>query len=98
MGSHAAASLVLPQRPPMKLDHRLDDKTVACLKLPEGKDDEFFWDPELEGYALRLRASGTAVRRDYYAQYRRAGATRRTRLGSTAVLREKQARTAAKKI
>ena len=50
----------------MKLDHRLDDKTVAGLRLPEGKNDEFFWDPELEGYACRLRASGTAIRKDYY--------------------------------
>jgi integrase len=81
----------------MKLDHRLDDKTVAALKLPAGKNEEIFWDPELENYGCRLRASGTAVRKTYVVQYRRAGATRRLKLGSIDRLGEKQARAAAKK-
>jgi len=81
----------------MKLDHRLDEKTVAGLKLPAGKNEEIFWDPELENYGCRLRASGTTVRRSYIVQYRRAGATRRLRLGSPDRLGEKQARAAARK-
>ena len=51
----------------------------------------------MENYGCRVRASGTAVRKTYVVQYRRLGATRRIKLGSTDRLSEKQARTAAKK-
>jgi integrase len=101
MNSHEEARQCFPDASrkalPMKLDHRLDDKTVAGLKLPAGKNEEIFWDPELENYGCRLRVSGTAVRKTYVIQYRRAGATRRLRLGSPDRLGEKQARAAAKK-
>jgi integrase len=81
----------------MKLDRRLDAKTVAGLKLPQGKNEEIFWDPDLENYGCRVRASGNAVRKSFVVQYRRAGATRRVLLGSADVLSAEQARAAAKK-
>ena len=38
----------------MKLTGKLDAKTATALRL-DGKDDETFWDGEMEGFGLRLR-------------------------------------------
>ena len=77
---------------------KLDRKTVVGLELPGGKPDVIHFDDALPGFGLRLRASGSEVRRTWIIQYRRGGATRRLLLGSAEVLSAEQARTAAKKV
>jgi integrase len=76
---------------------RLDAKTVAGLKLPDGKADVIHFDGALPGFGFRLRARGKEVRKSWVVQYRRAGGTRRMLLGSAEVLTAEQARAAAKK-
>lgn len=41
---------------------KLDAKTVAKLALPDGKRDAIYFDDDLAGFGLRLRASGARVR------------------------------------
>jgi integrase len=93
---------VLPGRFPeiiMKLDTKLDAKTIASLKLPDGKDEEIFWDGELEDYGCRLRRNDSGkVRKTLIIQYRRAGRSPRTTLGIAEVLGAEQGRRAAKKL
>jgi integrase len=77
---------------------KLDTKTVARLTLPSGKTDVIHFDETLSGFGYRLRAdSDGKVRRSWVCQYRRAGRTRRLRLGAAEVLSAEQARAAAKK-
>jgi integrase len=76
---------------------RLDNKAIARLALPEGKSDAIFFDQDLPGFGLRLRANGNRVRRSFVVQYRHAGGTRRLLLGAAEVLSPEQARAAAKK-
>ena len=71
---------------------RLTDKSVAALHLPAGKSEATFFDSELAGFGLRLRAGG-ATRWVY--QYDFGPRTRRITLGSTAALSAAQARAAA---
>jgi hypothetical protein len=61
---------------------RLDAKTVARIKLPDGKADAIFFDDDLTGFGLRLRLTGEVERKSWIAQYRRAGRTRRLKIGS----------------
>src|SRR5262245_9356498 len=83
----------------MKLDCRLDAKTIASLKLPGGKDEEIFWDGELEDYGCRLRRNDSGkVRKTLVIQYRRVGRSPRITLGTTEVLGAEQGRRAAKKL
>jgi len=42
---------------------KLSAKSVAGLKLPEGKIDHYYWDDDLKGFALRLRNDGGRLRR-----------------------------------
>jgi integrase len=97
MNSHEEAPSRFPdasQAHHMKLDH----KTVAALRLSEGKADVIHFDDAMPGFGYRLRAStGGDVRRSWIVQYRRAGASRRLLLGSAEVLNADQARAAAKK-
>jgi hypothetical protein len=55
---------------------KLDAKTIVALDLA-GKRDAIFFDEELHGFGLRLRASGDRVLRSWVAQYRAGGRTRR---------------------
>jgi integrase len=81
----------------MKL--KLDAKTAASLTLGGGKSEEFCWDPELEGYGLRLRRrNGGGLLRTWITQYRANGRTRRITIGSAEKLTPTQAREAARKI
>jgi len=58
----------------------LNAKTVAELKLADGKADQIFWDDKLIGFGLRIRAGGKRV---FIAQYRvNGGRTRRSTIGS----------------
>jgi integrase len=75
---------------------KLTVRTVDALVLPEGKDDEIYWDEDLEGFGHRLRRSGDKVARSWVAQYRHAGQTRRMTLKS--ILTPGQARDEAEKI
>jgi Arm DNA-binding domain len=74
---------------------QLDNKTVASLALLDGKADAIFFDNELPGFGLRLRAGG---HRTWIAQYRAHGRTRRLTIGAVEKLTLVEARKAARKI
>jgi integrase len=75
---------------------KLDARTVAGLALPEGKDEEIFWDA---GFGLRLRRSPDgSVRRTYVAQCHVDGRTRRETVGPADRLTFAQAREAARQL
>jgi integrase len=79
----------------------LTAKSVSALTaLPAGKPDHIEWDDELKGFGFRLRHKGDGgqVHRSWVVQYRRAGGTRRVKLGDVAVLSAADARTKAEKI
>jgi integrase len=76
---------------------KMNAKAIGRLTLPAGKTDAIYFDRDLPGFGLRLRASGDRVRRSWIVQFRRAGATRRLLLGNADVLSIEQARAAAKK-
>jgi integrase len=77
---------------------RLDAKTVARIKLPDGKADAIFFDDDLTGFGLRLRLTGEVERKSWIAQYRRAGRTRRLKIGSIEKVTPDEARKAARKV
>src|SRR5262249_60412075 len=82
----------------MKLDRKLDAKTIAGLKLPDGKNEEIFWDGELEDYGCRLRRNDSGkLRKSLVVQYRRGGRSPRITLGTAEILGAEQGRRAAKK-
>jgi integrase len=58
---------------------KLTTKAIASAALPKGKSDAIFFDDEMPGFGLRLRASGF---RTFVFQYRMGHATRRLTLGS----------------
>jgi integrase len=72
---------------------RLTATTIRGLALPAGKNDQVFFDADLPGFGLRLRAGGSKV---WMVQYAIAGRTRRMVLGSTGVLDPGKARETAK--
>jgi integrase len=72
---------------------RLTAKGLHALRLPRGVADKAFFDDDLPGFGIRLRATGA---RTWLVQYAIAGKTRRLTLGSTDVLDPGKAREAAK--
>ena len=54
----------------MKLDVKLDAKTIAGLRLPDNKADEAFWDGELVGFGYRLRRRKKGIQGSWIAQTR----------------------------
>jgi integrase len=74
---------------------RLDLKTIAAATLPKGKADHIFWDDELPGFGLRLRAGG---HRSWVLQYRADGHTRRASIAAVAKLGPADARQAARRL
>jgi integrase len=58
---------------------RLTAKGIQGLKLPNGKSDHLFWDSELPGFGLRLRAGGS---RNWVFQYALGDKQRRISLGA----------------
>jgi integrase len=74
---------------------RLTATTIRTLTLPPNKSDHIFFDADLPGFGLRLRATGG---RNWVVQYAIAGRTRRMALGSTAAVDPGRAREAAKDI
>jgi integrase len=69
-------------------------QTIVGKLLPS-KRDQIFFDDELPGFGLRLRAGGS---RKYVVHYRQAGVQRRHTIGSAAVLTLEEARKRARKI
>jgi integrase len=72
---------------------RLTAKAIHALHLPRGVADKVFFDDDLPGFGLRLRASGAKT---WLVQYAIAGKTRRLTLGAAHVLDPGKAREAAK--
>jgi integrase len=68
---------------------KLNATATRTLQLPRGVKDKTFWDDDLAGFGLRLRAGGS---RKWLVQYAVRGDTRRLTLGSTATLAAHEAR------
>jgi integrase len=94
-GKQSIASRALPERDDTM---KLDAKKVAKLALPEGKLGAIYFDADLAGFGLRLRASAGHVRRTWIAQYRAHGRTRRMKVGDAEKLGADDARKAARKV
>jgi integrase len=58
---------------------KLTSKRIPGLKLPAGKTDHLFWDDEIPGFGLRVRAGGS---RSWVFQYALGDKQRRVSLGS----------------
>src|SRR6516165_10521354 len=71
---------------------RLTDKALAVLTLPKGKHEAIFFDDDLAGFGVRLRAGG-ATR--WIFQYKIGAQHRRITLGSTTALTAPRARATA---
>jgi integrase len=72
---------------------RLTKAAIGKLKLPDGKSDAIFFDEDLKGFGLRIRAGG---KRTWIAQYRVGNKQRRLRLGTVGTLDADEARKAAR--
>jgi integrase len=72
---------------------KLTATTIKTLALPAGVRDKTFWDADLGGFGLRLRAGGAAR---YVVQYDVGGKSRRVTLGTTTLLDVSVARAKAK--
>jgi integrase len=72
---------------------RLTAQTVRTIVLPPGVTDKVFFDRDLPGFGVRVRATGAKT---WMIQYAIAGRTRRMTLGSTSVLDPGKARETAK--
>jgi integrase len=75
---------------------RLDAKTLAKLKLPAGKPEAKFFDDDVPGFGVRLRAGGGAAR--WIFQYDIAGRTRRMMLGAITAVEPAVARDKAEEL
>src|SRR3954469_5790325 len=74
---------------------RLTATTAKTVTLPTGKTDHIFFDDDLPGFGLRVRASGT---RKWIVQYDLAGRTHRVLLGSADLIDSGTARKHAKEM
>jgi integrase len=74
---------------------KLTTTTIKTLTLPAGANDKTFFDDELPGFGVRLRAGGSAK---LIVQYDLGGKTRRITLGATALLDLGEARKRAREI
>jgi integrase len=72
---------------------KLNKDTVARLTLPEGKSDQIWFDDDLPGFGVRLRAGGKGV---WIIQYRVGVQQRRETLGDIRKVDLKAAREAAR--
>jgi integrase len=72
---------------------KLSQPIVTRLALPAGKSDAIFFDDDMPGFGLRLRAGG---KRTWIIQYRVGAKQRRLTLGTVDKLNADQARKAAK--
>jgi integrase len=74
---------------------RLTAAGIRTLALPDGKADWIYWDADLPGFGLRLRAGGS---RKWVVQYDTGRKSRRMTLGTTKLLDPGKARETAKSI
>ena len=72
---------------------KLTAANIRTLKLPPGEIDRVFFDEDLPGFGLRVRASGV---NSWMIQYAIAGRTRRVVLGLASALDPGKARSTAK--
>jgi integrase len=72
---------------------KLTASSIRSLTLPPGVTDKVFFDADLPGFGLRVRASGS---HSWMVQYAIAGKTRRIVLGLASALDASQARATAK--
>jgi integrase len=77
---------------------KLTLKAVATAALPAGKTDVIYFDDDLGGFGLRLRAGADRIHRTWVAQYRAHGRTRRMKIGTVEKLTPDEARKAARKV
>src|SRR5690349_3945282 len=68
---------------------KLTNQKAATLALPSGKSDALFFDDDVPGLALRLRATGS---RSWVFQYRHGTQQRRIALGVASALTLTEAR------
>jgi integrase len=68
---------------------RLTDKTIPALAIPEGRSEAIFFDDEVLGFGLRLRAGGGRV---WIFQYKTASKHRRITIGSAKAISARKAR------
>src|SRR4051812_40362619 len=74
---------------------KLTQATLARLQLPRGKSEMIFFDEDLSGFGLRIRAGGS---RTYVVQYAIGGKQRRMSIGITNILDAAKARTTAQNL
>jgi Arm DNA-binding domain/Phage integrase central domain len=74
---------------------KLTPQVLTALTLPPGKADALFFDGEVPGLALRLRAGGT---KGWIFQYRLGSKQRRLSLGSASAIPVHEARKLAAKL
>jgi integrase len=78
---------------------KLEPKLVKDRELAPGLSEEFLWDTDVEGFGFRLRRRPNGeTSKNFVAQYRVAGKTRRSTIGAAAKLSLTQAREAARKV
>src|SRR5215813_3149770 len=74
---------------------RLTTATINALVLPVGASDRTYFDDELPGFGVRLRAAGS---KKWVVQYDHGGKTRRLTLGPVSALDPGEARRRAKDV
>jgi Arm DNA-binding domain len=74
---------------------KLTQKTVAALELPKEKSEAIFFDDDLPGFGLRIRAGGA---RTWVYQFKIGERNRRLTLGSAAAVTPARARESANEI
>src|SRR5262245_36008088 len=72
---------------------KLTTASIKQLVLPPGVADRIFFDDDIGGFGIRLRAGGSA---SYVVQYDLGGKSRRVTLGPVTLLDQGAARTKAK--
>ena len=68
---------------------------ASIARLPSDKPDAVYYDDELQGFGIRIRAGGS---RNYVVRYRQGGLERRHTVGSVSVLSVEEARKKARKV
>lgn len=74
---------------------KLTETSMSKIALPSGAADKIYFDDDLPGFGLRVRAGGS---RKYVLHYRQGGIQRRHTIGSAAVLSADEARKKARKV
>ena len=74
---------------------RLTQTSLVRITLPAGVEDKIFFDEELPGFGLRVRAGGS---RKFVVHYRQGGVQHRHTIGSASALTLDEARKRARKI